>query len=81
MNFLKELRERWNAKLPEFWVKVKSAAVFVTVGASSVWVANTAMNLQLSGFVLEFCRYAIVAGVFTGLSAQLTKTDSNENKS
>ena len=77
MTFFAELKERWNSELPKFWVKVKAAAVFLTVGASAVWVANDTMNLELSGFILEFCRYAIVAGVFTGLSAQLTKTDSN----
>lgn len=79
MKLLKELKERWNSELPEFWIKVKTGAVFITTSASAVWVANSSMNLELDGFILQFCKYAIVAGIFTGLSAQLTKNDNGEN--
>lgn len=77
MKLLKELKERWKAEIPEFWLRVKALAVTVTTGAAAVWLANDTMHLGLSGLILDICRYTIVAGVFTGLSAQMTKTDSN----
>jgi hypothetical protein len=76
----KEIRKRWKAELPDFFVKVKSIAIAVGSSATAVWVANSSLNLELDAVVLDFCKYAIAFCAAAGLTSQLTAKNPPENQ-
>ncbi len=75
---MKEIINRLKAETPIFWVKIRTIAVTVMGSCTAIWVANSAMNLQLDTHILSVCKYMIAISAATGLNAQLTKTDGDE---
>ena len=69
----KELRERWAAELPEFWIKVRNGSLWMSGALTTVWTANQSMSLNLPEVLLTICKYGIVIGLVTGFNAQMTK--------
>jgi hypothetical protein len=79
MEMLKTIKERWCAKTPDFFKKVKNIMITLGTSASAIWMANESMNLQLHPTVLEVCKYLIAAAVASGLTAQLTRDNQSPN--
>jgi len=72
---MKELINRLKAETPDFFKKVRSIAIYIASGATAAWTANSTMGLNLPETLLDVFKYIIVAAAFTGVTAQLTKTD------
>ena len=70
---MNELLDRWKAKSPAFWVKVKKYALAIGTAAVAIWTINSTMGLELDEWILDVCKYSIAAAAAFGLSAQLTK--------
>jgi hypothetical protein len=76
MKLINDIMERWEAKTPEFFQKIKKFSLSLGVSATSVWVANETMSLDLHVVILEICKYIIAFASAMGFTAQLTK-DNN----
>ena len=74
------IRKRWKAALPDFFIKVRKAAITVGTSATAVWVANNTMGLQLDPIILDVCKYVIATAAGMGITAQLTQKDSSQNQ-
>ena len=70
---IQEIKDRWNAETPIFFVKVRKLALSVGTSATAVWLANQSMSLQLPDLLLTICKYSIAVCATMGLTAQLTK--------
>ena len=68
----KLLKARWKAESPEFFIKLKKAAIAVGTSATAVWGVNTALTLELADPILTVCKYTIAFCAAVGLTAQLT---------
>jgi hypothetical protein len=66
------IKKRWQAELPDFFKKVKTAAITVGGSATAVWVTNQSMSLELHEMVLDVCKYTIAFCAAVGLTAQFT---------
>ena len=75
----KEIRKRWKAESPDFFVKVKSVAITVGSSAIAVWLANSSLNLALDEVVLGFCKYTIAFCAAAGLTSKLTVKNPPQN--
>ena len=78
---VKEIIKRWKSESPKFWVKIKNIAITVGGSAVSVLGADKLFDLQTYGvpqIVFTLAGYVIVACATLGLSAKLTKKDSND---
>lgn len=71
-----KLIERWNAETPIFFRKMRNLAITIGSSATSVWVANSTMELNLNETLLSVCKYSITFCCAIGLSSQLTKIDT-----
>lgn len=69
------LRQRWVSETPVFFKKLRNLSITVGSSATSVWVANSTMDLGLNETVLSVCKYSIAVCCALGLSSQLTKVD------
>jgi len=67
--------ERWNAKSPKFFKKLKGYALSVGGSAAAVLVANTSMSLNLNAILINVLGYVIAACVAIAGTAKLTKED------
>lgn len=76
---MKEIIARWRSDLPDFWKKVRNLAVTVAASCTAVFVANNTMNLELPELLITICKYGIAIGAATGVNAQLTKKDNENN--
>lgn len=74
----KEVKERWKAEMPDFFVSVRNLALKLGGSAVAVWVTNEAMSLELPDSVMNACKYVIVACVAITGTAQLTKKDKTD---
>lgn len=70
---MNELFDRWAAKTPVFWRKVRTYAITLAASATAIWTINSTMVLGLDEWILTGCKYAIAIGAAVGVSAQLTK--------
>ena len=43
MKYIKELKERWKAESPDFWIKVRNLSI--TIGTSAVAIIESGENL------------------------------------
>ena len=77
MSTLKVIKDRWCAKTPEFFKKVKKIMMTLGGSASALWVANSSMGLDLHPLILDVSKYIIAISVASGLTAQLTQDTSN----
>jgi hypothetical protein len=71
--FLTEAKERWNCESPDFFKKIRSLSIVVGTAATSVWITNQTMGLELHEYILVACKYLIAACAAAGLTSQLTK--------
>ena len=71
-----KLIERWNAETPIFFKKLRNLSIAIGGSATSVWLANSTMGLNLNETLLSICKYAIASCCALGLSSQLTKIDT-----
>lgn len=77
MGILKTIKERWCAKTPQFFKHVKRIMLAFGGSATAVWMANSSMGLDLHPFILDVCKYSIAISVASGVTAQLTQDNSN----
>ena len=81
MKYIKELKKRWKSESPDFWKKVKRFAITLGTSAVAVLASDKLFDLQTYGvpqLVFTIAGYIIVACATLGLSAQITKKDSND---
>ena len=71
---LREIRERWNAKTPNFWRRVRKAAV--AIGAVSG--ALIALPVALPAGIVALAGYGLAIGTTGAVLSQLTKEDKDE---
>ena len=64
-----ELRERWQAKTPKFWRKVRT--IGITLGTVGTIIATCPVALPVA--LITASGYLITAGGITAALAQLTK--------
>lgn len=81
MSILKTIKERWNSETPKFFRQIKRLSVTLGSSATAVWVINSSMSLQLNDEILQVCKYIIASCAAMGLTAQLTKMDSDKENS
>lgn len=78
---IEELKTRWKAESPEFWIKIKKLSIKIGISATSILGADKFFDLQNYGvpqILFTVCGYIIAACFAFGLSAQITKKDSND---
>jgi ABC-type xylose transport system permease subunit len=66
------LKERWNAKTPSFWIKVRNIAI--TVGAVAGVILTAPVSLPAA--VITVAGYLATAGTVAATLSQLTVEDS-----
>jgi hypothetical protein len=66
------LKERWNAKTPNFWIKVRNIAITVGAVAGVILTAPIA----LPAVVITAAGYLATAGTVAATLSQLTVDDS-----
>lgn len=71
-----EIISRLTSKTPRFWAKVRNLALSIFAGATSVWIVNSEMGLDLNEWILGACKYLIAIGAAVGFTAQMTKEDN-----
>jgi len=76
MGLFQTIKTRWNAEIPVFFKGVRKLSIVVGTSATAVWVANSGMGLELNPAILTVCKYIIAVCAATGLTSQLTKTDT-----
>lgn len=67
--------ERWKAKSPVFFKKLKSYALSIGGSAAAVLVANSTMSLNLNQTLISVLGYVVAACVAIAGTAKLTKED------
>jgi hypothetical protein len=72
--------QRWKAEAPEFFKKLRAIAITIGTAATSVWVANSSLGLNLDEMVLSICKYTIAFCAAVGLTSQLTAKNPPENQ-
>ena len=78
---VQEIKERLKSDTPKFWKQVRSFAVTIGTSAVSIIGADKLFDLQDYGvpqLIFTIAGYIIVACAAMGLSAQITKKDSND---
>jgi hypothetical protein len=78
MGMIKVMKDRWNSETPKFFKKIRRGSVAVTSTASTVWVTNQSMSLELHETILDICKYVIAISVAIGLTSQLTQVNPPE---
>jgi len=68
--------ERWNAKSPLFFKKLKGYAISIGGPSAAVLVANSTMSLNLNSTLISVLGYVVAACVATAGTAKLTKEDN-----
>jgi hypothetical protein len=80
MNFLKELKSRWIAKTPAFWITVQRILLAISVAAT----VGLSQPQLMPSWALEPLKIAAFCGIFGTFLAQLTKDSgspqASENK-
>jgi len=71
---MKELKNRWNAKTPKFWKKVRNIAI--TLGAVAGVILTAPVSLPAA--VITAAGYLATAGTVAATLSQLTVEDSNQ---
>jgi len=66
------LKERWNAKTPKFWIKVRNIAI--TVGAVAGVILTAPVSLPAA--VITVAGYLATAGTVAATLSQLTVDDA-----
>lgn len=81
-NFFKQVVERWKSETPKFWKKIRSASIIIGTSAVSVIGVDKMFNLQteynVPGIIFTIAGYIVVFCAAVGLSAQITKNNSND---
>ena len=78
MSLITTIKERWNAELPAFFLQIRAIALKVGGAATSLWIANGSMGLELPSPIINTAKYIIAACAAMSLTAQLTKKDKDE---
>lgn len=66
---MESLRERWNAKTPEFWKKVQRVGVIAGVIGATI----LAVPVALPAAIITGAGYLVAVGGVTATLSQLTK--------
>lgn len=77
---LNETKDRWCSKTPKYFRKIKRIAISLGASATAIWVVNDSMGLQLPELFMSICKYLITASAGMGVTAQLTKDISDNDK-
>jgi predicted MFS family arabinose efflux permease len=72
----KNLKERWNAKTPKFWKKVRNIAIALGAVAGVILTAP----LSLPAAVITAAGYLATAGTVAATLSQLTVEDKKEEE-
>jgi len=75
MSHLTVIKDRWKAKTPKFFTRIKNLSITLGSSATAVWVTNESMSLDLHSTILDVCKYIITVSVAMGVTSQLTKVD------
>jgi ABC-type xylose transport system permease subunit len=73
---MKNLKDRWNAKTPKFWKRVRNIAI--TLGAIAGVILTAPVSLPAA--VITAAGYLATAGTVAATLSQLTVEDSNQLK-
>jgi ABC-type xylose transport system permease subunit len=73
---MNHLKERWNAKTPKFWKRVRNIAI--TLGAIAGVILTAPVSLP--AVVITAAGYLATAGTVAATLSQLTVEDSNQLK-
>lgn len=73
----KTLKDRWCAKIPVFWKRVKKIAISIGTPALAIVIADRTWGLGIDPTIISVCGYIVAACAGMGLSAQLTTTIPN----
>ena len=73
---MKHLKDRWNAKTPKFWKRVRNIAI--TLGAIAGVILTAPVSLP--AVVITAAGYLATAGTVAATLSQLTVEDSNQLK-
>ena len=73
---MKELKNRWNAKTPKFWKKVRNIAI--TLGAVAGVILTAPVSLPAA--VITAAGYLATAGTIAATLSQLTVEDKVETE-
>lgn len=81
MKIFKELSERWNAKSPDLFRKITNIALQLGTAAFGILVMNGVVDLTpwLPAIIFKICSYILVGAGAMGLTAKITKQDSNDS--
>jgi ABC-type xylose transport system permease subunit len=71
---MKNLKDRWNAKTPKFWKRVRNIAI--TLGAIAGVILTAPVSLP--AVVITAAGYLATAGTVAATLSQLTVEDSNQ---
>lgn len=71
---MKNLKERWNAKTPKFWKRVRNIAI--TLGAVAGVILTAPVSLPAA--VITAAGYLATAGTVAATLSQLTVEDKSE---
>lgn len=70
----KELKIRWKATMPRFWVKVRNISITIGTSALAIVQANQIWSLGIPPDIITICGYIVAVCAGMGLSSQLTTT-------
>ena len=73
---MNHLKDRWNAKTPKFWKRVRNIAI--TLGAIAGVILTAPVSLP--AVVITAAGYLATAGTVAATLSQLTVEDSNQLK-
>jgi hypothetical protein len=71
---MKNLKDRWNAKTPKFWKRVRNIAI--TLGAIAGVILTAPVSLPAA--VITAAGYLATAGTVAATLSQLTVEDGNQ---
>ena len=73
---IKEIKNRWNAKLNKFWKRILRVSLALGSAAAGILLANTTFGLDqyVSPIIFQISGYVLTACGAMGLAAKLTRS-------
>jgi hypothetical protein len=72
---MKELIERWKAKMPKFWAKTMKVALSIGGSGAAILVANATLQMHIHEVFLQVVSYVVCACAAIAGTAKFTKDD------
>lgn len=72
-----ELKTRWKSETPDFFKKLRTAAIKLGGSAGAILVAASIPNIIVPQIIIKTASYILIACATLGITAQMAKNDNS----